>query len=135
MQQTETAPSAPRAKGRWTKKTNTLTYLCASDKVDVHTFTADSGYKAVMKRTPGHRKEPYTAEIHGLDGHIAARINQNGHRVTGMTMHLNLKDAKETVEEAVHQVEEHGDTRTPTPVNPQETLRELNRSSHPIPRA
>ena len=105
MQQTEDTPAA-RATGRWTNERTTVHHPAASETVDVHTFTNPSGYTAVMKHTRGSRMEPYTAEIRGPDGHIASRMNEDGHRTTGMTIHLNLKDAKTTVEEAVHQVEQ-----------------------------
>ena len=105
MQQTQEAQAAPRARGRWTKENTTVQYLAATDTVEVHTFVAKSGYTAVMKRTMGRRKEPYTAEIRSPDGTVASRINYHGHRMTSMALHLNQRDARLTVEEAVHQME------------------------------
>ena len=105
MQQAQEAQAAPRARGRWTKENTTVQYLAATDTVETHTFVARSGYTAVMKRTLGRRKEPYTAQIRSPDGTIVSRINEHGHRVTAMTIHLNQRDARLTVEEAVHQIE------------------------------
>ena len=105
MQQTQEAQAAPRARGRWTKGNTAVQYLAATDTVEVHTFVAKSGYTAVMKRTLGRRREPYTAEIRNPDGTLASRINDHGHRMMSMTIHLNQRDARLTVEEAVHQIQ------------------------------
>ena len=95
----------PRAKGRWTKTVRADQYLLATERVEVHTFTAASGYTAVMEKVQGRRTNPYTAKIKTPEGKEASRINEHGYRVTGMTMHMNQKDSRLTVEEAVHEVE------------------------------
>ena len=103
--ETQEAQAAPRARGRWTKENTTVQYPAATDTVEIHTYAASSGYTAVMKRTLGRGREPYTAEIRNPDGTLASRINDHGHRMTSMAIQLNQRDARLTVEEAIHQIQ------------------------------
>ena len=105
QQETPEAPAAPRAKGRWTKEKTTVQHLAAEDTVEIHTFTATSGHTAIMKRTLGSGREPYTAQIRTPEGNTASRVNENGHRITAMTIHLKQRDARLTVEEAVSEIQ------------------------------
>ena len=97
--------TVPRARGRWTKNTTTVQHLAGEDIVEVHTFHAESGYAAVMTRVLGGRRKPYTAEVRTPTGGVASRTNEHGHRMAGMEMHLKQRDARFTIEEAVHEIE------------------------------
>ena len=99
-------PQKPRAKGRWSTKTETVRHPAATETVRTDTFTARSGYTAVMTQTRNTgRREPFLATIRTPDGRKAARITDAGHRIEGMEIHLNLRDARLTVEEAVAEIE------------------------------
>lgn len=101
-----TTPPAPIAPGRWITSQETTSLMGASHSLKIYTFHAKSGYTAVMKKEPRlAAAEPYTARITDPQGRPAEYLANDGRRISGMTLHLNLKDAKLTVQENVHRAE------------------------------
>ena len=99
--------TSPRAAGRWTSAQETVTFVGTPYTVKTYTFRARSGFTAVMKREQGGpRKEPYTARITDPAGKPAEYVSEDGRRVSGMELHLNLREAKLTAEENVHRAEQ-----------------------------
>lgn len=102
-----TATTATRAQGTWTRSEETSDFHGVTETVRVHTFRAQSGFTAAMRRpNPAKRNEPYTASVTSPEGRQAEWDSQNGYRCNSMTMHLNLAEAKLTVEENVHRAEQ-----------------------------
>ena len=105
MIQTDAVTTEPRATGKWRKTTKVNTYRAGQDTFAVYTFTADSGHTAVMQRLVG-RRNPYTCIVKKPTGETSHRISADGDQLTGMEMHLRLPEAKLTVEERVHQIQQ-----------------------------
>ena len=102
---TNTVTTATRAPGQWRKTTKVNTHWAGQDTFTVYTFTADSGHTAVMQRLLG-RRTPYTCTVKKPTGETSHRITADGGQLTGMEMHLRLPEAKITVEETVHQIQQ-----------------------------
>ena len=105
MTQADTVTTAPRATGKWHKSTKVVTHWVGQDTFAVYTFTADSGHTAIMQRLLG-RRNPYTCIVKKPTGETSHRITADGGQLTGMEMHLRLPEAKLTVEERVHQIQQ-----------------------------
>lgn len=90
-----------KAKGKWHAETRATPY---DETEKIYTFHADSGFTAVMTK-PGHRHNPYHCVIKNPQGNLAVYVNDDGRRITGMEIHLNLPDAKTTVQERLLELE------------------------------
>ena len=98
--------TTPRASGKWTSSQETVSFVGLPYTVRTYTFRAESGFTAVMKKEMnGPRKETYTARITDPAGRPAEYVSEDGRHITGMELHLNLREAKLTVEENVHRAD------------------------------
>lgn len=101
-----TTSPAPTTPGKWTTSQETTSLSGAVHSLKVYTFHAKSGYTAVMKKETGRSATgPYTAHITDPQGRLADYLADDGRRISGMTLHLTLKDAKLTVQENVCRAE------------------------------
>ena len=94
-----------KAKGRWSRTERTLHHHGPPEKESLHTFQAESGFTAVMRKTGRSRRTPHHCTIRTPEGGTAEYVSPQGHRITAMWLHLTLKDAKETVQERVRELE------------------------------
>ena len=94
-----------KAKGRWTRTERTLTHHGPPEKESLHTFQAEIGFTALMTKTGRSPRTPYHCVIRTPEGGPAEYVSPQGNRITGMWLHLNLKDAKKTVQERVRELE------------------------------
>ena len=102
-----TIPPVPAAPGKWTTSQETTSLIGTNRSLKVYTFHAKSGYTVVMKKEPGRpTTEPYTARITDPKGRPAEYLADDGRRISGMILHLKLRDAKLTVQENIHRAEQ-----------------------------
>ena len=102
-----TAQPKPAASGKWTIARETQDFHGIVHTTKIYTFHAESGYTAVMRKEHGRpTKEPYTAEIKDPQNQPAQYLADDGRRIYSMTLGLNLRDAKLTVQENVHRAEQ-----------------------------
>ena len=90
-----------KATGKWRAESRATPY---GETEKIYTFHADSGFTAHMTR-PGRKHSPYHCVIKDPQGNQAVYVNENGHRITGMSLHLNLLAAKLAVQERVLELE------------------------------
>ena len=95
----------PATKGKWERTESRSVGMFAPEVELIYRFEAKSGFSAEMKRHESQRAV-YRALIYSPDGHIATYVNDQGHNITAMELHLSLRDAKRTVEERVLELEQ-----------------------------
>ena len=110
MRQKEASTAKHCARGKWSQKDRAITHLLNGETLKVHTFRADSGHTAIMEKLPG-RHNPYICTVSDPQRKPASRTSEQGQRITRMEMHLNLRCAKLTVQEAVHEIQEQEKNR------------------------
>ena len=107
----------PVAPGKWTTAHETQDFMGEVHKTKVYIFHAKSGHTAVMRKEPGRpNTKPFTAQIKDPQNQLAQYLAHDGRRVSSMTLHLNLRDAKLTVQENVHRAEQLAADTESTPV-------------------
>ena len=95
------------ARGNWVLTNSVTHFLGEPFPIKVYTFRTQSGFKAVMQKDPSHRPftEPYTARIVTPDGEPARYTTSDGTTYGCMILHVNLPEAKRTVQENVRLAE------------------------------